>query len=249
MSAGPGASVELEAGTIRRTRAGLQPGTGLGAVAQRGATAILSGVTVEENEGAGAFVAEGASLILAGSMLARNRHAGVIVSDGFVSMDGGALRDTSPGADGGGVGFYLSDRFGTGALTVTGVEVTGNTRGALYVLGAHAIAVQGGSIRGTGPLVFAHRTGHREGGAGMLVDGVAFDDVGGDGVLLDAAGGTLTAIQWGSVSGERLVRQRCEGADDVVIDGDVDANCRETWIETTPHLDLLPDLAETALDP
>ncbi|HCP47174.1 MAG TPA: hypothetical protein DIU15_14115 [Deltaproteobacteria bacterium] len=235
-----GTSVELENTRITGTQPPQGRTGGSGLVAQWDATVTASNLQVDDNSGPGLYV-RGGSVEIWDATLERNAFAAGILRGGHLALHGGTVSATTVHPnEGGGVGLFAWDRNGPGELQIDGVQFSDLLGPALYLRGQGHYVLRNSEVSraGTWPsmpggilAVEGVEAGHEAQGTdeatGLFVQGVTFEELFSDAILLDGSSATLAPgpttgapNSFSNLDGVALHWQRCGDSEaPQVLDG------------------------------
>ena len=248
-----GTTVDLEDARIFGTGTPVNVAGGFGIVVQQGASLTALNLQVEDNEGPGLYLVSNGSLEALGVTLQRNAFAAAVVLDGRLVLSGGTVSgSTFHPSEAGGVGVFTHDRSGPPDIEVDNVSFTDLAGPALYLRGPGRCVMRGCDVQDTGTWpwlpggVFAvegvqpwHEVGDSGYFTGLLLEGNTFSGLNSDAILLDSSSVTLdlhpetgAPNTFGSLDGEPLVRQRCDGVETPEI---LDSSIPDPTCEPVPR--------------
>jgi len=163
--AGSSADVVLQDVEVRDTRRAHPATVATGVVSQRGAELLASYLFVSGTEGPGLMTASGA-LSCTGCDLFDNTFAGALAwAGGALELAGTTLSGTRSDAnEGGGIGIYMTDRFGHTYLKLDGVTIEDQPYAALWLDGAGSYSIEGSTLYGG----FGHEVTYPDGTSGLF---------------------------------------------------------------------------------
>ena len=268
---GSGSSISIRATHIGQTRTSVTPGTGVGAIVQRLATATIVDSALVSNAGPGLYVSNGATANVTGSVFEGNGFSGIGVVDANATLEGNSIISSGSSPDhGGGVGVFTwrLDENQTFNMVLRRNVVEEQPGSAAYLRGSQLvmmILIEGNLFRnnGTPPIP-----------GGLFIKG-ALDEAAGvttrancftgslEYVLLDNAYANLELNYYESATGEdeliyTIKQQRCDGSSPPVATIDIDEEnlpspdnfvifCGEPASPTQPLLDYYFTLQEVEL--
>ncbi len=229
---GPESSIFIRATHIGQTRANVTPGTGVGVMVQRGATATTSDSAVVSNAGPGLYVSNGATADVTGSVFEGNAFSGIGVVDANATLAGNSIVSSgnSPEYSGGvGVFTWRLEEDQPFDMTLRGNVIDEQPGSAAYVRGSQlemTMLIEGNLFRnnGTYPLpggVFLR--GSLDGvsmSANCFLGSTEY-------LLLDNAYANLELNYYESATGEdeliyTIKQQYCDGSSPPVTTIDID---------------------------
>ncbi len=250
VASGTDSHIVVSGGRVAQVVSAQTERSGIGLVAQDGATLEAEAIRVEDNAGPGVYVYD-AVLDLVDSELVGNSFAGAsVLGAGVLTMRGGRIEASVGGAgQGGGLGVFAWGRGAWPKVELVGVELSTLPGPALYLRGRGRYRMtacevrEGGTwpafpggvlaVDGVGPW---DADGGPDGlGSGLLLEGDRFSSLAADAILLDGSSGTLArdpqggaANTFSELDGEPLFAQRCGDLPpaEVQDDAPVDPTCR-----------------------
>lgn len=241
-----GSTLRFEEGRVEGTTTPADWAATAVIVANPGSRIDLIDAEIVDNRCIGALVANDAELHGVDASFERNQFAGIIVGEeGSLTLSGGTVAATasSPSLGTlGGVALTGGPRLTT--ATLSGVLLTGNRGLQLAAWGHVGLSLQDSVFEGGGGgadvgLLLVDGAVPWDGTVGVSVEGCAFQDIGGDAVLMHAASARLENNSYSAVGGEPTWWQSCDGSAPVVL-GEVtsDVSCREEWREISRRRDV-----------
>lgn len=240
---GLGSTAVLSDSTISSTLGATDGVSGIGLVVQDDALVTASSLVLQGNDGPGAYVYLGGTLEAWDSSLAHNGFAGVAVFHAALRLEGGTVSESiAHPSEGGGVGVFGWDVWGSPDIEAVGVTFIDLPGPALYLRGQGRYRARGCRVEGSGTFPWLpggvlavegvgrwEPVGVGDLFRGLLLEGNEFAALPGDAILLDGSSATLLADpvsgeanSFPGVGGEPLIWQRCGTMDPPeVLDGSV----------------------------
>ncbi|MDP6934784.1 MAG: right-handed parallel beta-helix repeat-containing protein, partial [Myxococcota bacterium] len=228
--------VTLESVQVVDTRRNVVGTAAFGLIAQMGASAVATDLTVDNTDGPSLYATAEAFLGCTDCTLTDNTFAGAAVQGGgALVLESTLIENTSPESNtGGGVGVFVDDRksetYGPPSLTLLNSTVRDNAMGAIYIKGMGSIQLTGNELSGgegytVNPGIWSHgdavfvTAGEEVTTAwdetelvGLLLQGNSLTESSGAGVFLDGAGATLSGNTYEDNTTD-VVRQVCDDID------------------------------------
>ncbi len=246
---GSASVLEILDSEVRRTEVE-ELGTGIGLVAEDGASALGVRLVVADGAGPGIVAGSGATVTCEDCAILGNALAGAAALDGgTVRLLGGSVTDTVATLDQpvSGVGVFARSDLAFTELQVEGVALAGHEGPAVYVRGPGLYTVRDSTLddSGTGAgvaAIVAALDGVRrwEGADGLLLQRCDVTHVPLDGVLLHASSVYLDDTTIESGPGFDLWRQACAGQPEPIdTTGEaVDNGCAGDEREVDPRVEV-----------
>lgn len=220
-------------------------GNGMGLFVTGAAAEIaLEDVEISDTEGPALLASSAGNITGTGVTVMRPGFAGLVALGGAVDLAGLTIEDpgSAPG-NGGGFGVYAtSNTYSLPDLRLEDFELSGTIGPGIYLLGPGSYVFTDGEIGdgGAGPLpgglFAAEGVTARSGDEGVLLSGVAIQNVRRDCVLLDDSSAWLEDVACAGQDGEPLWWQGCDEADPPTVQASpgLDPACREVHRQTRP---------------